>query len=115
MSARHNMQIAAAAVLVAAFGTVASAQVAIAPSVQVQVQPRDPNMPAPQNTPPEKIAPSGSGQTLSDKLERSDGVIKPPGNIDPGISAAAPVPDPGTTPVISPPGSPGGNPNVQPK
>jgi hypothetical protein len=27
----------------------------------------------------------------------------------------APVPDPGTTPVIPAPGSPGGNPLVQPK
>ena len=27
----------------------------------------------------------------------------------------APVPDPGTTPVIPPPGSPGGNPQIDPK
>jgi hypothetical protein len=72
---------------------------------------------------PEKIAPQepsstgtvGSGATLSDKLEATDGVIRPPSNIDPEITAPAPVPDPGTTPVIRPPGSPGGNPALVPK
>jgi hypothetical protein len=81
----------------------------------VQPQPKDPNMPATQNTVPEKIEPSATGGTLSEKLEKSDGVIKPSTNIDPGIAAPAPVPNPGTTPVIPPPGSPGGNPTVQPK
>lgn len=81
----------------------------------VQSQPRDPNMPSPQNTVPEKIEPSAPGATLSDKLEKTGGVIKPPTGIDPGITAPAPVPNPGTTPVIPPPGSPGGNPTVQPK
>ena len=94
-----------------------------------------PVLPAPQNnsTIPEKIAPdascpqgsepcatgstgaSGSGETLSDKLERSDGVIRPPAGIAPDMSTRAPVPNPGTTPVIPPPGSPGGNSQIQPK
>jgi hypothetical protein len=52
---------------------------------------------------------------LSDKLERSDGVIRPPANASPDITVPAPVPDPGTTPVIRPPGSPGGNQQVVPK
>ena len=39
-------------------------------------------------------------------------VICPP-DIDRGMKA--PTPDAGKTPVIPPPGSPGGNPNVQPK
>lgn len=84
--------------------------------------PRDPNMPDPKNVPPEKIKPeepSGAtgttGSNLSEKLERSDGVIKPPSNIDPEITAKPPVPNPGTTRVIPPPGSPGGNPNIEPK
>ena len=84
----------------------------------VQPQPKDPNMPSPQNTVPEKIDPKPTGTTggsLSDKLERTDGVIKPPTGIDSGITTPAPVPNPGTTPVIPPPGSPGGNPTVQPK
>jgi len=40
------------------------------------------------------------------------GVVKP-GNPDPGINV--PVAPQGRMPVIPPPGTPGGNPNVQPK
>jgi hypothetical protein len=53
-----------------------------------------------------------SNQTLSEKLGQTHGVICPP-DIDRGMKA--PTPDAGKTPVIPPPGSPGGNPNVQPK
>jgi hypothetical protein len=53
-----------------------------------------------------------SNQTLSEKLGQTNGVICPP-DIDAGMKA--PTPDAGKTPVIPPPGSPGGNPNVQPK
>jgi hypothetical protein len=53
-----------------------------------------------------------SNQTLSDKLSQTNGVICPP-NVDPGIKAQAP--DTGKMPVIPPPGSPGGDPSVQPK
>ncbi|HEX4409257.1 MAG TPA: hypothetical protein VH206_10845 [Xanthobacteraceae bacterium] len=56
---------------------------------------------------------NSSGQNLSDKLSQSNGVICPPSNIDQGIRT--PAPDTGKMPVISPPGSPGGNPSVQPK
>ena len=51
----------------------------------------------------------------SDKLNQSDGVIKPGGNIDPKMQVNPPDPGPTSTPVIPPPGSPGGNPNVVPK
>jgi hypothetical protein len=59
-------------------------------------------------------APDGkAGDTLSDKLARTDGVICPP-NVDPEIKA--PTPEHGNKmPVIPPPGGPGGDPNVQPK
>ena len=53
-----------------------------------------------------------SNQTLSEKLGQTNGVICPP-DIDAGMKA--PTPEAGKTPVIPPPGSPGGNPNVQPK
>ena len=43
------------------------------------------------------------------------GVIRPPAEVDPGIHAPAPNPDPGTTRVIPPPGTPGGDPRVQPR
>jgi hypothetical protein len=55
----------------------------------------------------------GSG-SLSDKLDRSGGVIQPPPTGDQG---AVSPPDVGTErmPVIPPPGSPGGNERVQSK
>ncbi len=45
-------------------------------------------------------------------------VIRPPAGIDPGINKALPdngAPETFPTPVLPPPGSPGGNPNVVPK
>jgi len=51
----------------------------------------------------------------SDKLNQSDGVIKPGDNVDPKMQVNPPDPGPTSTPVIPPPGSPGGNPNVVPK
>ena len=64
------------------------------------------------------IAPEGSttgqrAEPLSDKLARADGVLCPPPGIDPEIRA--PTPEAGNTPVIPPPGSPGGDPSVRPK
>jgi hypothetical protein len=52
-------------------------------------------------------------EPLGDKLAKSDGVLCPPAGVDPEIHA--PTPDGGNMPVIPPPGSPGGNPNVRPK
>lgn len=108
-------------ILAAGLGTAAMAQ---NPEV---LQQQAPNMPPLQQMPAEKVEPNtngtdtngpaetGSTNTLSDKLERSDGVIRPPENATPDITVPAPVPDPGTTPVIRPPGSPGGNPRLDPK
>jgi hypothetical protein len=102
-------------ILLAAGGvTAASAQ---NPSV---LQQQAPNMPSPQQMPAEKVEPSepsstGSTETLSDRLEKSDGVIRPPETATPDITVPAPVPNPGTTRVIPPPGSPGGNQQVDPK
>ena len=55
------------------------------------------------------------GKNLSDKLDASGGVIKPPPGIDPEIVKPAPVPEPNSTPVITPPGVPGGPPGPEPK
>ncbi len=86
-----------------------------------------PNMPAPSQMPAEKIEPdsnlsgtngpsgTGSTNTLSEKLQRTDGVIRPPETATPDITVPAPVPDPGTTPVIRPPGSVGGSQQLDPK
>ena len=64
------------------------------------------------------LSPNGStmGQTpepLSDKLAKSDGVLCPPGGVDSEMHV--PSPNAGNTPVIPPPGSPGGDPSVRPK
>lgn len=41
--------------------------------------------------------------SLTEKLDRTDGVIQPPSGVDPQIrSATPPDPNPGTTPVIPP-------------
>jgi hypothetical protein len=49
---------------------------------------------------------------LSQRLDDTGGVICPP-DVDPAMKM--PTPKTGDTPVIPPPGSPGGAPNVQPK
>jgi hypothetical protein len=74
-----------------------------------------PMQPAP---PRGAAAPAGTttgprAEPLGDKLARADGVLCPPAGIDPEIHA--PAPDTGNTPVIPPPGSPGGDPNIRPK
>jgi hypothetical protein len=55
------------------------------------------------------------GDNPSEKLDKSGGVIKPSENLDPKMQVHPPDPGPTSTPVIPPPGSPGGNPNVVPK
>jgi hypothetical protein len=55
------------------------------------------------------------GESLSNSLERNNGVLKPPPTGDSAIETTVPNPDPGTTIVIPPPGTPGGNQNIQPK
>jgi hypothetical protein len=52
-------------------------------------------------------------EPLGDKLARADGVLCPPAGVDPDMHA--PAPDTGKTPVIPPPGSPGGDPTIRPK
>ncbi len=70
-----------------------------------------------ESTPQGNIAPQGTtgqrAEPLGDKLARSDGVLCPPAGVDPAMRA--PTPDTGNTPVIPPPGSPGGDPSVRPK
>jgi hypothetical protein len=101
----------------------AAAQAPPSPSTPAQ-QTAPPALSRPANCAPmEKGALPGAtqeGQTtgqsrepLGDKLARSDGVLCPPAGVDPEMRA--PAPDAGKTPVIPPPGSPGGDPSVRPK
>jgi hypothetical protein len=105
-----------------AMSDVAGAQappVPAAPSAQT-APPAPANGCAPMQPVPPHGTPAPDGTTtgqraepLGDKLARSDGVLCPPSGVDPEIRA--PTPDTGNTPVIPPPGSPGGDPNVRPK
>ncbi|MDB5503152.1 MAG: hypothetical protein JWR89_3054 [Tardiphaga sp.] len=91
------------------------------PSAQIApVPPRGATNCTPTETGPRgTITPNGNATTgqspepLADKLARSDGVLCPPTGVDSEIHA--PTPDTGNTPVIPPPGSPGGDPSVRPK
>jgi hypothetical protein len=76
----------------------------IAANADEKSGPRQPPPPRPTTTP-------GS---LSQELNRSGGVIQPPPSADRNVMTP---PNQGTSrmPVIPPPGTPGGNPRVQPK
>jgi hypothetical protein len=56
---------------------------------------------------------SGSNEPLSDKLAQSNGVICPPAGVDQDIHVRPP--GGGELKIIPPPGSPGGDPRIEPK
>jgi hypothetical protein len=62
--------------------------------------------PAPMTTP---------GVAAATPQHGSTGVIVPPSSVDPGMPIARPSPGAFPTPTVKPPGSPGGNPQIQPK
>jgi hypothetical protein len=121
MKTRHSLFLLS--VLMAASGaasaqappTPATPPAQTAPPAPAQASDCSPMRPIP---PRGTIAPEGSttgqrAEPLGDKLARSNGVLCPPAGVDPEIRA--PTPDTGNTPVIPPPGSPGGDPSVRPK
>lgn len=94
---------------------------AVSALAQTGAQPRDPNMPDPKNVPAEKVAPpldttstGSTRETLSDRLQRTEGVITPPATGTPDMTVQPPVANPNSTPVIRPPGTSPSDP-VQPK
>jgi hypothetical protein len=54
------------------------------------------------------------GQSLSERLDQSGGVIHPPSDVDSGIHVAPPATG-DKMPIVPAPGSPGGDPTVKPK
>jgi hypothetical protein len=72
-----------------------------------------PGAPGSNATIPEKIKPApdsgkpaegrSSGANLSNKLNRTNGVIKPPSNVDPDMKNPVPATPQGSMPVIKPP------------
>ncbi len=88
------------------------------PEPAPQTAPNNPNAAPPERVAPPARAPEdsgGSGTNLSDRLSRSQGTIKPPSDVDPGMTAAPPDTGRGSMRVIPPPGSPENNPAVKPK
>jgi hypothetical protein len=104
--------------IVAVFAAVSTLSVTTALAQPKEIPPLGP--PRSQNTcspyiggAPPSHETTGSGQSLSDRLAASNGVICPPAGVDPGI--AAPPIGGGRMPVIPPPDTPGGVPNIRPK
>lgn len=56
-----------------------------------------------------------SNEPLGEKLDKNEGVLKPPHGIDPQIHKAPPESTGDKMPIIVPPGEPGGDQSVQPK
>jgi len=83
-------------------------------TIPEKVAPQEQAIPAPKARAPASQG-AAQGESLSNQLQRSEGVIQPQPGIDPGIDVPAPNPNPGTTPVIPPPGSPGNPSDVRPK
>ena len=76
-------------------------------------------LPTRPDCPPDGAVTPRPGETtgsppLSDRLSQSKGVICPPKGVDPGIVNEPPRNN-APTPVIPPPGTPGGDPGSQPK
>ena len=59
--------------------------------------------------PPSSVDSTTGGQSLSSKLNKSDGVITPKADVDPGIHVEAPDPQPNSMPVVPPAATGGGN------
>ena len=93
----------------AAFGLMAGAALAQNPDAPLKGRDSDPVLPPQNQTPPERVRPQADAPpadaTLSDKLQKSDGVIKPPANTAPGMVVTPPDPNPGSMPVIKPDGN----------
>lgn len=90
---------AMAVILAGSLATTAEAQAPPASSIPEKIEP--PLSPSPKD---------GAEQ----QFNHEDGVVRPPGNIDPKMETK-PEDKGARTPVIPPPGSPGGDENVKPK
>src|SRR3981189_547809 len=108
---RRSLLFAALAALLA--GSAASPATALTPTSPNKDQAAD--KPAPKIVPEDPATSGRATEPSSKKLDRSGGVIHPPGDVDPGMAQTPPAIGSGSTPVIRPPGAPGGKPGVNPK
>jgi hypothetical protein len=99
--------------VIAVFVSVASANVALAQATGNLPSPED-GATCPPDIKGEPPTVGGrSSEPLSDKLAQSKGVICPPAGLDRDMQVTPP--SGGHLKVIPPPGTPGGDPNIQPK
>jgi hypothetical protein len=113
---RLNRHAALAAILAASAWTAPAQCLAATATVAPDTQPQQTEQ-TPQ-TVPEDTGRGKSGSSsgpLSDKLDRSGGVIHPPSGVDPKMQKSPPPAGPSSMPVIRPPGTPGGPPGIEPK
>jgi len=83
---------------------------------QCSAQPPSPNAPETQSpTSDQKPPANNTDEPLSEKLDKSEGVLTPPSGVDPKIHKEPPAETGDRMPVIVPPGEHGGNQNIQPK
>jgi hypothetical protein len=104
----------------AALGALLASHAALAQTPPEPAPPAPPEVMEPPNenpTPPSDPSTGGAEtpESLSKELDKGDGVIEPPRGIDPKIEKKVPPDFEGQTPVIPPPGEPGGRQDVQPK
>lgn len=101
-----------------AAGLFATAAYAQNPDVPLKGRDADPVLPPASQVPPDRVRPSADAppkdQTLSDKLEKSDGVIAPPST---GATGTVVTPETGSgrMPVIKPGELPGRQPGTEAK
>jgi hypothetical protein len=88
----------------------AGAAIALSPQSKAQQTPAPDTTPAPQAKPGDK-----PNEPLSKKLDKHDGVLKPPPGVDPEMHKQPPATTGDKMPIIVPPGEPGGDQSVQPK
>ena len=82
---------------------------------QRTAQQTTPSGPPPQTGPQAQPDQDTTGGSLSGQLGQTNGVVRPPSGVDPGAVQPTPKVGPQSTPVIPPPGTPGGDQEVKPK
>jgi hypothetical protein len=83
------------------------------PSAPPEVMEPPTENPAP--TPDPSTGGAKPTEPLTKELKEGEGVLEPPRGIDPAIQKPVPEDFEGKTPIIPPPGEPGGRQDVQPK
>jgi hypothetical protein len=90
----------------------AGAAIAFAPQSMAQA-PAPETTPAPQT--PQTKPGDNPNEPLSKKLDKHEGVLKPPPGVDPEMHKQPPATTGDKMPIIVPPGEPEGDQSVQPK